>query len=220
MVSFISFRGAGKLRAITPEVVLLIALLADAGDECELWLSYQDRAGFDISELVAETHVFVGAVFKLFGQSHIRHIQNSYFSKAIAFLSTPHVFLFSGDRPSHSLVVKDMEPLVRSTLDRMSTWVAALRLSLKAEFPDWELLQCYQVFSVPRLGESHLGLRHQAVRKGLEIDQIKVRLKRLAIFYKVSPENLINEYMSLVHLPRLRNCTQNLHRGYVSVNTA
>ncbi len=39
---------------------------------------------------------------------------------------------------------------VRKLLERMATWVATLKTILYGEYPDFEVLQAYQIFQVPR----------------------------------------------------------------------
>jgi hypothetical protein len=58
-------------------------------------------------------------------------------------------------RQEHETYLSEPEPVVQELLGEMTTWVRCVRLSLKAEFPDYELLQAYSVFNVQPSGHSH-----------------------------------------------------------------
>ncbi len=60
-----------RLLSLTADRIVLIGLLADAGDECEQWIRMQDKSPFDICELVAETNLFVGLVHRLFVKDRV-----------------------------------------------------------------------------------------------------------------------------------------------------
>jgi hypothetical protein len=59
-----SICGAGKLQSVDAKAIILIALIADAGDEGEQWLRFYDSTGFDLSEMVSETHLFLGLIYR------------------------------------------------------------------------------------------------------------------------------------------------------------
>jgi hypothetical protein len=56
--------GAGRLQSLDAKAIILIALIADAGDEGEQWLRFYDSTGFDLSEMVSETHLFLGLIYR------------------------------------------------------------------------------------------------------------------------------------------------------------
>ncbi len=59
-----------------------------------------------------------------------------------------------------------------------------------------------QVFVVPRTVPSKMGMRAEIEKKGLEDAAIKVRLRRLALFYDVIYDKLSDQYFSLRYAPR------------------
>ncbi len=85
---------------------------------------------------------------------------------------------------------------------RMSTWVAAVRVKLQSEHPNFELLQTYTVFSVTRRpATGSVGVREEIARKELDRSSIKKRIGRLADFYGFDAKQLQKSYFQLQHLP-------------------
>ena len=77
--------------------------------------------------------------------------ENSYFGKCRAFLRQGHIYHFAGGE-SLTLVAneEELEKCVVEVMSIMKRWVVALRLGLRAEFPDFEIIQQFACFHVRR----------------------------------------------------------------------
>ena len=77
--------------------------------------------------------------------------ENSYFGKCRAFLRQDHIYHFAGGE-SLTLVAneEELEKCVVEVMSIMKRWVVALRLGLRAEFPDFEIIQQFACFHVRR----------------------------------------------------------------------
>jgi hypothetical protein len=82
-----------RLRSLTPEVIVLMGLLADAGDEAESFVRYTDRSGYDLTELVCEVHLFMTSVYRLFVKRKIVNAQDSYVRIALEFVRERRTFM-------------------------------------------------------------------------------------------------------------------------------
>ncbi len=72
-----------------------MGFLAEAGDEAELWLSYHDKAGYDLTELCAEMHTFVASIYKLFVKRKVLETRDSYLGAALRFVAERRCFFLS-----------------------------------------------------------------------------------------------------------------------------
>ncbi len=81
--------------------------------------------------------------------------------------------------------------LLLKLLPHMQTWVAAVKVSLAAEYPSFEVLQCYSIFQVPRGPDKHTSSALRQERQELSDDNVRVRLKRFSLVSRCSLVSLI-----------------------------
>jgi hypothetical protein len=138
---------------------------------------------------------------RLFVKEDVLKARDSYLSYAVKFVKQQHIFAHSSE-DAHSVYVPDPSSIINDMLGHMKTWVASLSKSLKAEFPCFEILQCYAVFQVPRPSQRSSSSRLRRDREELADDKIRTRLRRLAVFYSVNADTLMGDYFRLRHLPK------------------
>ena len=130
-----------KLVSITPELVILSGLAADIGDDCDAWVRFHDHELFDVTELVSSLREFMLTMHTMIIKKHALKAENSYLSKAVAFIQQRHVFVYDADGLEHVLHANDVSPLLNLAMSKFSEWYTSLRIEVSSEFPDFEIIQ-------------------------------------------------------------------------------
>jgi hypothetical protein len=195
---------AGRfLSFIDAEVLVMLALLADAADEGLMLVRAWDCEGTDVALVRQEIADFYCRIHTLFvdeavwttsgyTQFLIKHIQQS--GKVVWVRGEPRQI---GGPGSVTAGIKTR------CIGRMKAWVALAADVLKAEFPEWELCQAMSLFNltlagVARPASAERGSARHARKRAEEKTQSDM-FHRLANAYGVDHTRLKAQYED--HLP-------------------
>ncbi|CAE7766372.1 unnamed protein product [Symbiodinium sp. CCMP2592] len=188
---------AGKasqwLSRLTSQRILLLAMLADAGDEGLLLIRAVDREDVDLSELSNHVRAFHDRVVWLFSQGHI--VQCGYTKHAMDMLKGESLTFFAQGAGFRLRPVTD--GYIQECLARMRCWTKLALEVLRTEFPNYSL---FNAMNVLNLSSSSSGGGAHRCSDGQAQDMIA----RLAKAFKVNPEGLAQQ------LDRLRPMAEQL----------
>jgi hypothetical protein len=164
------------LRGLTMEDYIQLAMMADAGDETIMLVRLCDCEDFDPATTTHEIAQFRKRIvylfqqggclrtegYTLFAMNACRRVRNFIVGKEI---------LSFGDRAGAG------EDVVRLCLGRMQVWVSLALATLEAEFPHFEVLQSFSVFSL-------------AAERFDQCENWALHVERLAQTFKVCEKSL------------------------------
>ena len=136
------------LSTLCVEVLLLLAMMADAGSEALALIRMMDREGLVVIELVKEAIAFLDRITYLFHHDGVLQTE-SHTAYIIDWLSKPTFYVVGG-------VGRCIggEPPSKATIDsafaHMRKWTVMADAVLKAEIPDFSLLAAFMVFSLSK----------------------------------------------------------------------
>lgn len=168
------------LEFFSEEHYVTLAMLADAGDEAAGLVRFFDSEAYDVAAAPSEIRVFLERADFLFLQRGAE--KSGYTSYALQLMrGSTRLLNLAGNRFKR---IGGMASIDSAMLDRcfarMAGWVHLVGLSIKAEFPDWELLAAFGALNLSPLPA-------QAV-----IDQ---SLRRLSSVFGLSYINLNMEFV-------------------------
>jgi len=170
------------LTSLNMENMVQVGMLADAADEGLRFTRFCDSEGMDLGDLAGEVHSFISRITFLF--VHGQAVQAG-FTKCMLDAIKRVRIVFLGKRP---LAIGDAGGASQAVVDacfaRMACWVRLCISILRAEFPAFEVVQCFSMFN---LG----GARQDGH------DDFDTKVARLARLCDVSPDSLRAEYMDL-----------------------
>ena len=194
--SSVGQRGSKFLEAIDEERLLTLAMLADAGDEAAMTIRFFDSKDHDIADAPHVLSAFLQRIAALFldrrgclspvsfgdGQCH------TYTSYALDMLrSEASVLTIQQGRKTVTRSIGGpssvSDELLERCLGRMAAWVRLAAATVRAEFPDWEVLNAFAVFS--------LKLN---VKAGANNKFINGSLNRLSAVFDVDPKCLRSQF--------------------------
>ena len=125
---------------------LLLAMMADAGDESMLLQRFFDDSSLDIAEGPPEMSAFIERVAYLF--KHGGAVNCGYTKFAMENMKNTCTYVFK--RTSVCIGLKDGPPpdMIQKCLKHMSGWVTRAVAILRQECPDWESIGVSQVLTL------------------------------------------------------------------------
>ena len=175
------------LNSVTEETELQLAAMADASDESMIFIRFNDAENYDATELASEAHAFLHRATVLFDRGECF---NSGYTRFMAdSLREPVSLFFAGNNKVLGGPGCPSEEAKARVLSRMQNWLKLVRSVILAEFPFFELVSTFKVFSLSS------GAGKKDARSAREID-----LRRLAQFFGLSTGSLRSEFED--HLPR------------------
>jgi hypothetical protein len=162
--SSLEYQGAFRfLQMISQETnLILLGMLADACDECLVLTRFFDREAFRLEEMVEQIETFKRKLQWLFAGRGC--LSTGYTSLALTHLRKGKLVPIPGHAPV-TLGGHEAEPsslLIIECLGHMVAWSNLATEVATTEFPDFELLACFQVFKladplpVPATAGNHL----------------------------------------------------------------
>ena len=160
-MSIVDDRGAGStqgakaawfLENISAEMLLLLSMMADAGDEVCILLRQCDE-GMDTAELLNHVGDFSHKLGYLFARDRPGVLESAGFTNFTIkhTLSKPVVWKVGGANGvirSISLTNQELNDLKNRCLQRMQAWQLLAMATLQAEFPDFELCNAFCIFGL------------------------------------------------------------------------
>jgi hypothetical protein len=137
------------LESLSPTLVLLLAMMADAGIESLSFIRMMDTEELPVSDLALEVQGFLDRVTWLFHQGGCEKVPG-HTQFALEWLSTPHFYLIPGVGGRCIGGSPPSEATLNTAYRHIRGWTVLARDVLKAEFPDFDLVCAFSVFTVPK----------------------------------------------------------------------
>ena len=172
--SSMEYQGAFRfLQMISQETnLILLGMLADACDECLVLTRFFDREAFRLEEMVEQIETFKRKLQWLFAGRGC--LTTGYTSLALTHLRKGKLVPVPGHAPV-TLGGHEAEPsslLIIECLGHMVAWSNLATEVATTEFPDFELLACFQVFKLadPLPGPSIAGNHLQQIAEAFKVN--------------------------------------------------
>ena len=172
---------ADFLEFLSAERLVLVGMLADAGDECQQLTLDVESESYDVAQLGASVQRFVTAIDALFNDKAAH--QHGYTKFMLSSLQTPRTFVVK-DSPKTLGGPSAVSPeALERCYKHLQGWVKLAMLSLDAEFPMWHILQAFHAFDLS-------GLASKTKHKPPDTEG----LKRVAQTFRLNEAALIEEF--------------------------
>lgn len=180
------------LAFMSNEVVLQIAMIADAGDEGATLMRFLDVEGLDTARMPHDINRFLTHVTNLFCDRSCLRLPG-YTKHALELLRRTRL-LDAGGGKVNSLGAKagPAPDVVNRCIKEMQSWVTMARKVCDAEFPSFDVLMSFSVFDVS--SQITEGAHHGVARQ-----YSKDHFHRLATVFGVTADDLEREHAH--HLP-------------------
>lgn len=182
------------LAALSLENMLQVGMLADAADEGLRFTRFCDSEGMDLGSISGEVKDFASRISCLFTGRQAMH---SGFTKLMLEAIKRVRVVFLGRCP---LTIGDAAgpnpEVIGRCFARMACWVRLCISILKAEFPAFEVVQCFSVFNLGGHG-GRGGHGGHGGRAGLVHPDDAAKFQRLALLCQVDPGKLRAEFADL-----------------------
>ena len=183
------------LDALTDEILLTAAMLADGGDEALGLIRVLDAEYVDPAQQNREVRSFLSRVRSLFIDGKVIGLAG-HTSYMIRWLCSAHVFLLNGCAKSVGGPGSCKPATVQTSLQRMQAWVVLCEQVLRAEFPEFEAVSALSAFSLD-------GQQQPCTRNTIP-QETKNSLHRLAQTFSCQADDLVNEFCDF-HLRALHH---------------
>ncbi len=137
------------LEFMDTERALSFAMMADAGDEVLQLVRFLESEQFDKTSLAPQLDEFMHRIQVLF--THGQCVKTGYTKHMLTVLSKSVTVFLKKHEPKnigHNGPVP--EDMIRRCLLRLQRWVSLALTVLRAEFPNFEVLQTFQAFELAR----------------------------------------------------------------------
>jgi len=160
---------AAWLSALTPANLVLLAMLADAGDEGLGLIRAADNEAVDIATMQATVSSFLRNIETLFDNEMATQTE-SFTKHCIDYLNSDDLPIFSGN--SVRTIGKVTETDLRKCFDHMKCWATLAREVVLAEFPDHDIFCAFGIFNVSAAGNvPSIGPYVQRLAKVFHVDE-------------------------------------------------
>ncbi len=137
------------LLAFDAEACLQLGMVADAGDESIQLTRYCDAEDMDIAILSDEVARFEKNIGFLFDVAQAGCTQvTGYTQLALQAIRRVRTFIVAGVPVTFGCPAGAPDAMVKRCLQRMSCWTVLARSVLQSEFPDFDILVAFDVFSL------------------------------------------------------------------------
>lgn len=195
------------LEMFDEEQFVTLAMLADAGDEAAALVRFFDSEAYDVASAPAEIRVFLERADLLFLQRGAE--TSGYTGYALQLMrGSARLVCLSGGRFKRIGGVASIDAaMLDRCFARMAGWVRLAALSIKAEFPDWELLAAFEAMNLSPLPSptvidkslrrlsSVFGLNHV----GLQSEFEDFRRFAIDVYHRQSTKEPLSCYRAWVH---------------------
>ena len=136
------------LETLCPELIVLLAMMADAGSEALHFIRAMDREGLSLADMTAEMGAFLDRIAWLFHRDGCLHM-DGHTAYALQWLSEPHFYMVRGQ--GRCIGGMEVDPaILRRSLAHLQSWTALAEDVLRAEFPEFDLCSSFSVFRLPK----------------------------------------------------------------------
>lgn len=124
-------------------------MMGDAGDEAGLFLLFWDNRSYDTANIGAECRKFVHRIDWLFVRGNCMNLGYSKFM--LGFLSQVRLLKFGDKEKAIGSPTPLHADMIDRCLGRLRCWVSLAVQVVQAEFPSWEILQSFSIFTLAPL---------------------------------------------------------------------
>lgn len=186
-------RASAFLALCTEQNLLLISMIADAGDEASRLCRSFDRELPASEELANEIATFLTRITRLFASHEPLCLLTGYTHLMVSTLSEREILLPTLDgKGIRSLGGPGSitAQLMSNCLERLQAWVHLAKMVVRHEFPEWDVVSAFQLFNVasPRLLSTETQDNH---------------IKRLAKFFDLDAVQFRAQFVDLAALARV-----------------
>ena len=175
------------LQQISEEELVMLGLLADSGEETIALTRFLDNEDFDKSALAPQLNDFLSRIHLLFVDGDVLTMQSSFTAHVLEFLKQRRtLFLADGARSiggPHAMTAA----ILTRCMEKMRCWVSLAHSVVRAEFPNFEILQAFAIFDL-------VGARHTAGDLRDYVEKLKVWIERFCKFLKLDYQELVVEF--------------------------
>jgi hypothetical protein len=167
--------------------LLLAGMLSDAADECLFLTRFFDREAFQLEETSAQIAQFKHRLDWLFMQRGC--LQTGFTALALQHLRKARLIPVPGRSEPVALGGREPAPaIVTEALGRMVAWSRVAYAVLDTEFPDFEIVACYDAFRLVTPTATTGALSPAAAQPAAR------QLRRLAEVFGVDPDGLVAQF--------------------------
>ena len=161
------------LHTLCPQECVILAMCADASDECLLLTRMCDREDIDVTELANHCADFLLNIRDMFGENRSCLHRETYTKLMIGMLKTDLVWVVSGKQ--YSLTAAS-DASINACFDIMMSWLPLAAETVQAEFPGYELAQAFGVFNLAgsKPGGTETHFRRLALAASVDASQLKI----------------------------------------------
>ena len=175
------------LDALSDEILLTAALLADAGDEAMTLIRFFDQSYVDPAVANAQVRTFMLRVTELFIQRKVLTVQG-HTSYLLKWLKSAHMVPVHGQVRSVGGPNAASRATVDRCLARLQAWVVLAQEVLRAEYPEFEAVSALSVFDLQTTRTVACGQPESLP------PAVREPLTRLAQTFNLCLPNLLSEF--------------------------
>ena len=175
------------------ERAVTLALLADAGDECNMLIRVMDTERMDVSAVSMNLRAFLSRIHALFVDEHCWKL--GYTQYMVQQLQEPVLLLAMDGQKTLGCAAGVPVDIKRRCVQRMANWVHLARETIRAEIPEFEIIYAMRAFNLGELSQS-LGAPAQGSQHELgsqTMSQLRASCDSLAEFVCVNPTALFSQ---------------------------
>ena len=176
------------LNLLSEETVLLLGMLADAGEENLQLTRFLDSEHMATPALAKQVAEFVRKLDVLFGRGAV--LETGYTSVALQFLEKPRTIYINRQAKTLGGVPRvQLATIACDCLKRFASWTRLAKEVVAAEFPQFELLQAMACFELTPMADRRLAMT--AGDERLALDE---KLEKLAAVLQLDEDRLRQQF--------------------------
>ena len=175
------------LEQISEEELIMLGLLADSGEETIALTRFLDNEDFDKSALAPQLNDFVSRIHLLFVDGDVLTMQSSFTAHVLGCLKQRRTLFLTDRARSLGGPQAVTAGILARCMERIRCWVSLAHSVVRAEFPNFEILQAFAIFELA-------GSRPAADDILANIKQVKAWTERFCKLLSLNYENLVVEF--------------------------
>ena len=170
------------LSTVSEEMLILLSMMADGGSEALDLIRFLDTESVDVALICHEIEMFLDRIVWLFHHGGCMQVFG-HTAAMCKWLETPHYFITSQitGKKVGGISAELMASILDKCYDHMRAWTLLVRDVLKAQFPQFELVNAFSVFGCIDPGRSIASSRsHKKLFVPTITDSMKQKMARLS----------------------------------------
>ncbi len=180
------------LRWLDSERVVMLAMMADSGDDALTLTRFVDREATKTEDIFWQVQLFLDKITMLYVDGEVTQTA-TYTQWVLTLLRDPILFFVSGMPKMLGHTSGVPAPVIRRCLRRMACWVKMAKHVADTEFPSFRVVTSFSIFSLTDGNERG---------QGSETEKIHEHLARLSTFFGVDLQQLTEQLDDMWPLAR------------------